>query len=476
MSAPMSATNPFLNFPYGPIQTEGQARDLIVEGELPRDLNGTLYRAGPNQRFAPRGDYHLFAGDGMVHAFHIAGGKVDYLNRWVRTAKWRLEDRAGRALINPLNPFDCEPEYSDFVLTDRDGLANTAVVWHGGRLLVMEEGHRPYELDPLTLESIGSWDFRGKLQTAMTAHPKIDPRTGEMVFFAYMASGAFAADVAVHKVDAAGLLTESAHIPTPYSSMVHDFVMTENYFMLPVMPITGSLERAMEGGPPFAWEPDKGVFLGILPRHGGSAENIRWVEMDLCFAFHFMNGFDADGVISVDACQFAQAPLFPTPDGEPTGKAQPYLCRWTIDMNAPEPRAVSRRLGEFEAEFPQCDPRHAGQAYRHGWYTSSDGQLKSPLAMNDNVFNVIGHVDHETGRSDRYSCGQAQVSEAIFVPATGDGPEGSGYLLSVVTSFDTRTSSLFVFDALQVAAGPLAKVHLSHRVPTGFHGGWRPAQ
>jgi carotenoid cleavage dioxygenase len=410
----------------------------------------------------------------MVHAFHIKDGKVDYNNRWVRTNKWKLEDREARTLINPMNPFECDPEYSDFVFTDKDGTANTATVWHGGRLLVMEEGHPPFELNPDTLDSIGSWNFRGKLNTAMTAHPKIDPDTGEMVFFAYMATGPFSADVMVHKVNPEGILTESTLVPTPYSSMVHDFVMTENYIVIPIMPITGSLDRAMVGGPPFAWEPDKGVFLGILPRHGGKTEDVRWIEMDISFAFHFMNAFDKDGVISVDACQFEAAPLFPTPDGESTGKSQPHLTRWTIDMNAQNPRATFKRLDEFEAEFPQCDPRFTGKPYRHGWYTSPDGQLRSTLTENDNFYNVIGHFDHQTGKPDRYSCGQALVSEAIFVPASAEAAEGEGYLLSVVTSYETRTSSLYIFNALNVSAGPLAKVHLSHRVPAGFHGGWRP--
>ncbi len=474
MAQPMPATNPFLNFPYGAIQMECDAHDLIVEGEIPADLCGSLYRAGPNQRFSPRGDYHLFMGDGMVHAFHIKDGKVDYNNRWVRTAKWKLENREARALINPMNPFDCEPEYSDFVFTDKDGTANTATVWHGGRLLVMEEGHPPYELDPDTLESIGSWNFRGKLNTAMTAHPKIDPDTGEMVFFAYMATGPFSADVMVHKVNSDGILTESIHVPTPYSAMVHDFVVTENYIVIPIMPITGSLERAMEGGPPFAWEPDKGVHIGILPRDGGKTEDIRWVEMDLSFAFHFMNGFDKDGVITVDGCQFETPPLFPTPDGQSTENSPPHLTRWTMDMNEETPRATFSRIDEFESEFPQCDPRHTGKAYRHGWYTSPDGELKSTLKENDNFYNVVGHFDHQTGAVDRYSCGQAMASEAIFVPASSDAAEGEGYLLSVVTSFETRTSSLYIFNALKLADGPLAKVHLSHRVPSGFHGSWRP--
>jgi len=475
MAQPMQADNPFLNFPYGAIQMECDARDLIVEGDIPADLSGTLYRAGPNQRFRPRSDYHLFAGDGMVHAFHIKDGKVDYNNRWVRTAKWKLEDREGRNVLNAMNPFDCEPEYSDFVLTDKDGLANTATVWHGGRLLVMEEGHRPFELDPDTLESMGSWDFRGKLNTAMTAHPKIDPATGEMVFFAYMATGPFSADVMLHKVNAGGILTESTHIPTPYSSMVHDFVITENYIVIPIMPITGSLERAMEGGPPFAWEPEKGVHIAVIPRHGGTTEDVKWVEMPICFTFHFMNAFDKDGVITVDGCQFKAAPLFPTPDGENTGKVAPFLNRWTIDMNAETPVGSFEQIDEFESEFPQVDPRHVGREYRHGWYASPDGQLKSPLSENENFYNVIGHYDHETKKEDRYSCGQSLVSEPIFVPASDSAAEGEGYVMAVATSFETRTSSLFIFDALNVSKGPLAKVHLSHRVPAGFHGGWRPA-
>ena len=474
MAEPMPADNPFLKFPFGPIQMECDARDLVVEGEIPAQLRGTLYRNGPNQRFRPRGDYHLFAGDGMVHAFHIADGRVDYRNRWVRTAKWCIEDREGRAVINAMNPFDCDPAYNEFVLDDKEGLANTALVWHGGRLLAMEEGHRPYELDPQSLESIGSWNFRGKLHTAMTAHPKVDPQTGEMVFFAYMATGPFASDVMVHKVDPDGLLTESIHLPTPYSAMVHDFVLTENYILIPVMPITGSLERAMEGGPPFAWEPERGAQIGVLPRHGGTADDVRWLEMPTCFTFHFMNGFDRDGVLTVDGCQMEHAPLFPTPDGGSTGGTEPRLTRWSIDLNDPAAVVESRCIDEYQSEFPQCDPRYLGREYRYGWYTSPDGQLSSGLEDNASVFNTIARFDHETGESERYSCGDALVSEALFVPRSAEAAEGEGYLLSVVTHYDNQLSSLYIFDALAIAAGPVAKVHLSHRVPAGFHGTWRP--
>jgi carotenoid cleavage dioxygenase-like enzyme len=475
MAQPMPKDNPFLNFPFGPIQMECEASNLVVEGEIPPELNGTLYRNGPNQRFSPRGEYHLFAGDGMVHAFHIENGRASYNNRWVRTAKWNIEDKEGRAVINAMNPFDCEPEYSDFVLVDKEGLANTAIVWHGGRLLALEEGHQPYEIDPVTLESVGSWTYRGKLQTAMTAHPKIDPDTGEMIFFAYMATGPFAPDVMLHKVNADGVLTQSIHIPTPFSSMIHDFVVTENYIIIPVFPITGSLERAMEGGPPFAWEPDKGVHIAVLPRHSDSAEDVKWLEMDLAFAFHFMNGFDDNGVITIDCSQFTHAPLFPSLDGTPTGKSEPFLNRWTIDMNAAQPRVEFKCIDTFESEFPQCDLRFLGKEYRHGWYTSPDGELASTVEDNNSFFNTVGHYDHVAGGVDRYSFGQSNTSEALFVPKSDDAAEGEGYLLTVTTSFETHTSSLRIMDALDLARGPIASVHLSHCVPAGFHGAWRPA-
>ena len=365
MAQPMPADNTFLHFPWGPLQMECDARDLIVEGEIPADLQGSLYRNGPNQRFSPRGEYHLFAGDGMVHAFHIANGKVDYRNRWVRTAKWKIEDREGKAVVNAMNPFDCEPEYSDFVLVDKEGLANTALVWHGGRLLAMEEGHAPYELDPQTLDSIGSWTFRGKLHTAMTAHPKVDPATGEMVFFAYMATGPFAADVMVHKVNAAGVLTESIHIPTPYSSMVHDFVITEHYAVFFESPAVFDLKALFSGHDPMSWQPDNGTRVWIVPR-GGSSTDVRWFEIDPCYVFHPLNAYDApDGTVVIDLCRYDD--LMVNDRLGPFTEAPPTLDRWVID---PEARKVTEtRIDDRPQEFPRHNPRVGLKQHRYG-YTS----------------------------------------------------------------------------------------------------------
>ena len=463
--------NRFLQGGFAPIDTEYDLPQLHITGEVPRDLNGSFYRNGPNVKFAPRGDYHLFAGDGMTHAFHIADGQVDYRNRWIQTAKFNLENELQRGVINPMNPFDCEPGYEDFVLSDRDGLANTACVWHGGKMLILEEGHPPFEVDPVSLESNGSWDFAGKLHTAMTAHPKLDPKTGELVFFAYMSSGPFESDVTLHKVNKEGVLTESHLIATDYPCMVHDFVVTENYIIFPIFPLTGSLDRAMRGESPFAWEPEKGARVGVLPRHGGTAEDVRWIECDPFFVFHYMNGYDRDGIITLDACQFEHAPLFPNASGEMLPDTTPFLSRWHIDLNDDGARVKSERIDDVPSEFPQVDPRYAMQDYRYGFYNAPDGD-------GGDMYNCVGRVDLNNNTAERYAFGPRETtftSEAIFVPKSESAAEGEGYLLSVVTDLPSDTSSLQILDAENVKAGPLAVAQLNHRIPVGFHGGWRPA-
>jgi len=463
--------NRFLEGAFAPIEQEYVLPDLPIMGEVPSALNGSFYRNGPNVHFAPRGDYHLFAGDGMTHAFHIRDGKVSYCNKWIRTAKFKLEDELNRSVIDPMNPFNCEDGYLEFVLNDKEGLANTACIWHGGKMLILEEGHRPFEVDPLTLESIGSYDFGGKLNTAMTAHPKVDPVSGELVFFAYMASGPFEADVALHKVNSDGVLTQSMTLPTAYPAMVHDFVVTQNYILFPIFPLTGSMDRAMNGQPPFVWEPERGASVGVLPRNSTSPDDVRWVEMDPFFVFHFMNGYDKDGKIYVDACQFAHAPLFPGTDGKETGDVEALLNRWTIDMNADSPRVMAEQIDEIRSEFPVLDPRYATLEYRHGFYATPDAD-EGPM------YNCVGHIDHQTGAIRRHSFGDRKntfTSEPIFVPRSDSAEEGDGFLLSVVTDLTRDRSALNILDATDITAGPVAVAQLEHRVPIGFHGNWRPA-
>ncbi|MCX2972381.1 carotenoid oxygenase family protein [Halieaceae bacterium IMCC8485] len=467
--------NAFLRGYYEPLTAECMAQNLVVEGEIPRELNGTFYRNGPNPQFPPENEYHLFTGDGMIHAFNFEDGRVSYQNRWAQTERFKIERREGMSLFSGINPLETDPRYLDFVLNDKEGVANTSVVFHGDRLLLLEEGHLPFEMDADTLESQGAWRFYGKLNTTMSAHPKIDPVNADMHFHAYMTAGPFTPDMGYYQVNAAGHMQESHHFQAPYSAMVHDMVVTENYVLFPVMPITGDLGRAMEGKPPFAWEPDKPTLVGVMPR-SGTPDDIRWIEGDACYVFHFANGSDVEGVITVEACHFDSPPLFPMVDGTPTpANVHPSLARWTIDMNASNPRVKMDYLADHGAEFPVIDPRFAMREYQHTWYTSSDRSIPAQIPDSDVVYNAIVRFDVKSHTADSYAFDAGYVAEPMFVPRSADAPEGVGWVLSTVYDIPTNTSALCIFDSLNISAGPIAKAWVSHRVPVSFHGTWRPA-
>ena len=462
--------HPNLQGGFAPIHMECDAPDLVVEGEVPRELHGAFFRNGPNAQFAPRGDYHLFAGDGMVHGFYLENGKVSYRNRYVRTVKYNKEHAAGEALFSAMNPADADPSV---VGVETDGLANTNVIWHGGKLLALEEAHAPFELDPNTLESVGPWTFGGKLKGPMTAHPKIDHETGEMLFFGYNADGTISEHMSFHVVDRDGNLTRSETFVAPYAAMVHDFMVTRDHVIFPIMPLTGSMDRAMSGGPVYAWEPDKGVHIGIMPR-AGSVADMRWFRGDPSFVFHPMNAHTSGDIVSCDVCEFEEAPLFPTVDGRPGDptKAVPRLTRWTFDLGRNTDDYRTELLDELPCEFPRLDERFTGQEYRYGYFACDNNP-----EFQVGGFNGIGRVDHKTGRNEVYDVGVGcATNEPVFVPTSENAAEGEGYLMANVYDENRKATHLVILDAENVTAGPLAKAYLDHRVPFGFHGNWCPAE
>lgn len=458
--------HPNLEGGFAPIHMECDYPDLVVEGEVPRELNGAFFRNGPNPQFAPRGDYHLFGGDGMIHGFYIEDGKISYKNRYVETVKYKTEKEAGKSLWSAFNPMDNDESVQGM---ETDGLANTNIVPHAGKLWALEEAHAPFEIDPRTLESKGSCDFGGKLVGPMTAHPKIDPETGEMLFFGYNADGMISEHMSFHVLDKNGELVRSETFKAPYASMVHDFMVTRDHVIFPIMPLTGSLERAMTGGPVYAWEPEKGVHIGIMPRNG-SVDDMRWFKGDPSFVFHPMNAHTDGDIITCDVCEFEMAPLFPWADGTPgdPDKAIPRLTRWTFDMAQNTDDYKVELLDDLACEFPRLDERYTATNYRYGYFAGdTNPQFKV------GAFNVIGCRDHQTGTTDLYDVGEGcATNEPVFVPRSKDAPEGDGFLLANIYDSNRKATHLVILDAQNVSGEPLAKAYLDHRVPFGFHGNW----
>ena len=455
-----------LNGNFAPLRMESDLNDLIVEGEIPKDLFGSYYRNGPDPQFPPRGGhYHWFGGDGMIHAFNFENGNVSYKNRWVKTSKWKQERKAGRSLINLLNPMDPDPEWNP---EGEDGTANTNIIFHKDKLLALEEGHLPFEIDPISLESIGSYDYEGKLLSPMTAHPKIDPLTGEMFAFSY---GFGDKKLTFFVIDADGKLTRYSEFNAPYSSMVHDFIVTSEHVIFPIFPLVIDFEEAVKGNSPIAWNGRMPSYIGVMPRDG-SVEDIKWIEDDPCYVFHPMNAYTDGDKIVADMMQFEEAPLFPHADGSAPDpkKAEARLNRWEIDLSSNSGKINKNYLDEDIGEFPRLDERFSMLNYRHGFYASSIGDHPPGIS-----FNSITHRDHKTQTKKVYTLKDKvdAIGEPIFVPSSKESEEGDGYLIALAYRGNENRSDLLIFNAMNVDSGPIATAHLPHRIPYGFHGNWR---
>ncbi len=453
--------SPYLSGNFAPLRSEDDF-ELKVTGQLPPDLRGALYRIGANPQFEPRDpNYHWFSGDGMVHGFYLDEGRASYRNRYVRTPKWELEHAAGRSLFGTFgNPMTTAPE----ALGKDGGVANTNIVFHAGKLMALEEGHMPFQMDPASLATLGYVeDYRGRV----TAHPKIDPETGEMIWFAYgVGDMPFSRTLSYGVTDASGKVVRRDDFEAPFSAMVHDFLVTRNYVLFPILPLTMSLERAMSGRPPLAWEPEVGAYVGVM-RRDADVSTIRWFNIDPCYVFHPMNAWEADGKLFADVFRYDVAPLFPRADGGAPGRAAANLFRWTFDLSGATDAIAEQQLDDLDGEFPRFDERHSGLSYRHGWFA---GDSRNGSAVK---FNTIAHVDLATGKRNEHRLGEGDLtSEPVFVPRTADSDEGDGWLTAVVWRAQDNHSELLVFNALDIAHGPIATAAVPRRVPFGFHGNW----
>ncbi|MEO8153632.1 MAG: carotenoid oxygenase family protein [Rhizobacter sp.] len=470
MAKPFSRNEPFLNGYFAPLHFEGDASHLPVTGSLPPELDGTLYRIGPNPQFAPRGRYDWFAGDGMLHELKLSDGQASYRNRYVRTPKWELEHAEGEGLsagsLAP-SPLD-DPRLAQLHST----VANTNIVFHGGHLLALEEAHAPFELDPCSLNAKGYQNYGGDLVGPMTAHPKIDPLSGEMIAFAYQTEGFGSLDLRLHIIDADGQLRRSEHFMAPMASMLHDFCPTARHIVFPVFPLTASMERAQAGRPAWAWEPELGTQVGIMPRDGTVAD-LRWFRGEACFVYHPLNAYDtADGKVVCDMVKYDVPPGYPMANGTPARGQQhgARLVRWTFDMSSSDDSFSEEALSDLQVEFPRIDERFTLLPHRHGYFVSGTA---NPQVGDVSDRSAIAHIDLQTGASALWRPQAGDFcSEPVFVPRSADAAEGDGWLLTVVFRGAEQRSDLVVLDAGDVASGPVAQVHLSHRVPAGFHGNW----
>lgn len=452
---PTTAARPlYLDGHLAPVPDETEAFDLPVTGALPPELAGRYIRNGPNPL---PGEYrgHWFTGHGMLHGVRIRRGRAEwYRNRWVRT---RLLDGAPGIDADGARDWSVNP-------------ANTHLIEHGGRLLALCEGGLPYEITP-ELDTVGPDDFAGRLGTAMTAHPKLDPVTGELHFFGYGAQPPY---LTYHRLAGTGVLDTSVEIQVPGPTMMHDFAITERYVVWLDLPVT--FQRSLVGaGMPYRWDDGYGARLGVMAKGGGT---VRWFDIEPCYVFHVGNAReDAEGRVVLDAVRYDRAAWdrgwsliggaasdpgrADSPAARAASAGVSTLYRWTLDPASGTVRESG--LDDRGVEFPTLNDARVGRENRY-LYAVAEYDLLAPTS-------AVVKYDTVGGSAQTHDLGAGRVAgEAVFVPAHDARAEDEGWLLSVVTN---RTGSdLLVLDATDVAAAPVASVRLPRRVPAGFHGSW----
>lgn len=423
---------------YQPVDAERDAFDLKVQGSIPPELDGVYIRNGPNP--VSGRSSHWFLGEGMLHGVRLRNGKAEwYRNRYVQTDLLTAPPSGGIA----------PPSRNSHP-------ANTAIVEHDGRILATAETGLPFVIDR-DLATHGWYDYDGKLATSMTAHPKIDPRTGEMLFFAYGFGGDL---LTYHHVDASGVLVRSEKIDMPAFSMMHDFAISEENVIFVDVPIGFDFDQ-LSSGFPLAWDDDHPARFGVMPRSGGNADVV-WLEIEQCMIVHTMNAHDTeDGKIVLEC---ARMPALWR--GGPTDWQTGNLWRYTIDPAAKTVR--EEQLDEHLCDFPQFDRSLLGRKNRYG-YAAHFGVERDGGVLRG--VNGLLKYDLERGSSQLVELPSGHASDEVyFVPAADGSAEDHGYLIGFGHDATTDRSHLAIFDT--EAMKRVALVEIPVRVPAGFHGMW----
>ncbi|KAG2631126.1 carotenoid 9,10(9',10')-cleavage dioxygenase-like isoform X1 [Panicum virgatum] len=475
---------------FGPVVDETPpAPDLPVRGHLPECLNGEFVRVGPNPKFVPVAGYHWFDGDGMIHAMRIKDGKATYVSRYVKTARLKQEEYFGGAKfmkIGDLKGFfglfmvqmqQLRKKFKVLDFTYGFGTANTALIYHHGKLMALSEADKPYVVKVLEdgdLQTLGLLDYDKRLKHSFTAHPKVDPFTDEMFTFGYSHEPPYCTYRVITKD---GSMLDPVPITIPESVMMHDFAITENYSIFMDLPLLFRPKEMVKNGEfIYKFDPTKKARFGILPRYAKDDKLIRWFELPNCFIFHNANAWEEGDEVVLVTCRL-ENPDLDKVNGHQSEKLENFGNElYEMRFNMKTGVSSQKQLSVSAVDFPRVNESYTGRKQRYVYCTILDS-----IAKVTGIIKFDLHAEPESGKKELevggniqgiYDLGPGRFgSEAIFVPKQPgvSGGEDDGYLIFFVHDENTGKSEVNVIDAKTMSADPVAVVELPNRVPYGFH-------
>ncbi|THV45118.1 hypothetical protein BGAL_0528g00060 [Botrytis galanthina] len=440
-----------------PVRFEGEINNLEIEGSIPSQIRGTFYRVMPEPQFPNYlpGD-PWFNGDGNVSAFRIADGHIDLKQRYVRTEKFTREAAARRALAGKYRN-----RYTDAVALKIKSTANTNVVYWHGKLLALKEDSPPYAMDPETLETIGLWDFDGQLPSDATL------------------------DVCYYSIDATGMFNETVWLLAPICGMIHDFGITENYVIFPMIPHICDLDRLKAGGEHWQWDSEVPMYIGVLPRRGANGSDVKWFRAPHGFAGHVANAFeDENGNIVLSMAYSIKNVFFwwadKNGDAPIPGEAQCDFVSFNIDYKSSDlDLKEPTKMVEEDMEFPRIDDRYVSVSFTKVLFNvmdpaaGTDMKVIGPnLGGGHPVYNSIGFYDIKTRKYEKHFAGPHKLcQEPVFIPRDKEAKECDGFVMALLNNYAEMASELVILDTADMSKH-VALVKLPIRLRTGLHGNW----
>ncbi|MGH3433915.1 MAG: carotenoid oxygenase family protein, partial [Thermocrispum sp.] len=467
---------PYRTGPWRPQTTEWRADDLeVVTGAIPSDLDGVYLRNTENPVHPALKNYHPFDGDGMIHIVGFRDGTAFYRNRFVRTDGFLAEQQAGGPLWAGLaeNPATAPREDGWGARGRMKDASSTDVILHNGVALTsFYQCGDLYRLDPLTAETLGkaTWGGRFPFDWGVSAHPKVDDRTGELLFFNYGTEPPY---LHYGVVSQENELVHYVDVELPGPRLPHDMAFTENYAILNDCPLFWEPELLPRGLHVARFHRDLPTRLGVIPRRGQSSD-VRWFEAESTYVLHWINAYEDGDEIVLDG--FFQGDPEPADNGMgdkwqrafrflALDRMQARLHRWRLNLVTGGVR--EERLSESITEFGMLNPGYLTRQHRYTYAATG-----KPAWF---LFDGLVKHDLHTGSEERYAFGEGVYgSETAMAPRPGGTAEDDGYLITLTTDMNADASFCLVFDAARVADGPVCTLRLPERISSGTHSTWAP--
>jgi all-trans-8'-apo-beta-carotenal 15,15'-oxygenase len=434
---------------------------LRVEGKLPAELRGTLYRNGPGQfgQFGQR-YAHPFEGDGAITAVRFGGeGTVSGASQITPTAGLQAERMAGRQLYGFSVPW-LRRMRNVFGSSFKNTANTNVIVWQGKLLALMEAG-KPTELDPADLSFRGETTLDGCVVSWFSAHPHRVASRNAIYNFGLE----FGRKNRLHcyELPDAGAARQLAAIDLAAGLMLHDFIATESHLVFFLSPTRVSLKNIFLqlGGfeSMWRWQPELGTEIICVPidRPG---DVVRFTT-DAFYQWHFTNAFTRGNELVVDYVRYPDFGSFyelgrVLRDGTPReiGKGRPH--RAVIDLTRRTFR--SEQTLDRASEFPTIAPGREGREH-----------ALSYLALEN--LTSIGKLDARTNKLSTHTLPSTQrATEPLFVPRPGSTAEDDGWVIALCHDGPSNQAFAAVYDAARLEDGPLARAWFDHQIPITFHG------